>query len=588
MKITGLLLILLFAFICQAGHIQPVNPQPRGVKAHSMGFNNTVYVAPGDNLQAKYDWLKSSDRDSEWGALSDTNWRVLVLTPGTYNLTSKWTWGANYIEVKGETGHWGDVIVETSSYITLIEQTADTVRASGFTVRNKYNGTGAHGFVINATDNSASIYQNLKFIHDDTIMGAGALSNGCYPICGYSDIKGLWWNCKSEGSGAWYPNENKTLGGEFWFCVAEEAQGDAIPGERCFGGDKSGATISGKFYYCEALGQGAFGGCTGVGVDVTEEAEFWFCEAGDNAYGLGKKFAGKAYYCSGWLDCFGGTSGSGVKGSVEHTAWIEGCTVTGGKSFGCGEDKKLRGTIINCYYPNGYYSCDTTAQAAAASLTTSFDDPNSNITFTARNKGVDGNNIRVKFSNQGGKGSFKVNVSDLNIIAHFFDVDSNTASEIVTIANENDEVLSLVKVELAPGSDGSGYVSKTNYINLSGGVDSGTFRGNCFPYPIVVTESNWYVWPILNGQAYTNEGADANVMFHLPAARMGLHYPFTVKAAQQLQIDPNGTNTIAISGIQQDAGKYIWADVVGEKCEAKCVKDDEWETEILGTWTVEP
>lgn len=87
---------------------------------------------------------------------------------------------------------------------------------------------------------------------------------------------------------------------------------------------------------------------------------------------------------------------------------------------------------------------------------------------------------------------------------------------------------------------------------------------------------------------HTNEGAGGAVKLTLPAALVGMEFTFYVMAAQQLQIDPNGSETAAIAGIQQAAGKYVWADAVGEYVTMKCVKAGQWEDiGTRGTWTAE-
>lgn len=92
-----------------------------------------------------------------------------------------------------------------------------------------------------------------------------------------------------------------------------------------------------------------------------------------------------------------------------------------------------------------------------------------------------------------------------------------------------------------------------------------------------------------NGKIFTNEGASGAITFALPAATLGAFYDFVVKAAQELRIDPNGTETIALlTGVQQAAGKYIGADAIGEYIRIACVKTGEW-TVLggVGTWTAE-
>lgn len=93
-----------------------------------------------------------------------------------------------------------------------------------------------------------------------------------------------------------------------------------------------------------------------------------------------------------------------------------------------------------------------------------------------------------------------------------------------------------------------------------------------------------------SGTIHTNEGAAGAVTFTLPAATPGLHFKFLVLAAQELRLDPSGTETIALpsTGVQSAAGKYIVADAVGEWVEIVCVTAGDWQvTGYLGTWTAE-
>ena len=93
-----------------------------------------------------------------------------------------------------------------------------------------------------------------------------------------------------------------------------------------------------------------------------------------------------------------------------------------------------------------------------------------------------------------------------------------------------------------------------------------------------------------NTAVYTNLGAGAAQVFGLPAAVVGLEFWFYVLAAQELRIDPSGSETMGLpsSGAQQAAGKYLSADAVGEYLHIMCVKAGQWETlEYRGTWSVE-
>ena len=96
--------------------------------------------------------------------------------------------------------------------------------------------------------------------------------------------------------------------------------------------------------------------------------------------------------------------------------------------------------------------------------------------------------------------------------------------------------------------------------------------------------------PADSGEVFTNEGAVGAATFVLPPAGAGMEFYFYVMAAQELRVDPNGTQTIGLpsSGVQQEAGKYISADAVGEYVHILCVKAGQWETlGFRGTWTAQ-
>ena len=92
------------------------------------------------------------------------------------------------------------------------------------------------------------------------------------------------------------------------------------------------------------------------------------------------------------------------------------------------------------------------------------------------------------------------------------------------------------------------------------------------------------------GKTFTNTGASGAIAFTLPAATVGLWYRFCVGVAQELRIDPNGTETIALpsTGAQSAAGKYIVADAIGEGVTIYCRVAGTWSVEsYVGTWTAE-
>jgi hypothetical protein len=93
-----------------------------------------------------------------------------------------------------------------------------------------------------------------------------------------------------------------------------------------------------------------------------------------------------------------------------------------------------------------------------------------------------------------------------------------------------------------------------------------------------------------SGTWHTNTGAAGAITFTLPAATVGLRYGFACGAAQQLRIDPNGTETISLpsTGVPGAAGKYLVADAIGENVELACLIAGNWSVlNYTGTWTAE-
>lgn len=93
-----------------------------------------------------------------------------------------------------------------------------------------------------------------------------------------------------------------------------------------------------------------------------------------------------------------------------------------------------------------------------------------------------------------------------------------------------------------------------------------------------------------SGTIHTNKGAAGTITLILPAALVGMRFRFYVGAAQQLRIDPNGTETISLpsSGVAGGAGKYLVADAIGETVELVCCEAGTWAVfGFTGTWTAE-
>ena len=93
-----------------------------------------------------------------------------------------------------------------------------------------------------------------------------------------------------------------------------------------------------------------------------------------------------------------------------------------------------------------------------------------------------------------------------------------------------------------------------------------------------------------SGSLHTNTGAAGTITISLPAATAGLEFLFAVGAAQQLRIDPNGSETISLpsNGVPGAAGKYLVADAIGETVSLVCASAGSWRVMgFTGTWTAE-
>lgn len=91
-----------------------------------------------------------------------------------------------------------------------------------------------------------------------------------------------------------------------------------------------------------------------------------------------------------------------------------------------------------------------------------------------------------------------------------------------------------------------------------------------------------------SGTWHTNTGASGAIVFALPVATVGLRYGFAVGAAQELRIDPNGSQTVSLpsTGVPSAAGAYITADAIGENVEIVCLIAGNWSVRsYTGTWT---
>lgn len=94
----------------------------------------------------------------------------------------------------------------------------------------------------------------------------------------------------------------------------------------------------------------------------------------------------------------------------------------------------------------------------------------------------------------------------------------------------------------------------------------------------------------VRGAFVSNAGASGTITVTLPPAEPGLRVTAYVEAAQQLRLDPSGTETVALpsTGAQSAAGKYIVADAATEHVNLVCLVKGTWDAVgYSGTWTAE-
>lgn len=108
------------------------------------------------------------------------------------------------------------------------------------------------------------------------------------------------------------------------------------------------------------------------------------------------------------------------------------------------------------------------------------------------------------------------------------------------------------------------------------------------PIEFTAKTANYTVTANDSGAGFTNAGAGGAITFALPVAAVGLHYFFSVEAAQELRIDPNGTETISLpsDGVPGAAGAYLTANAIGETIHIGCTVAGSWRVfRAVGTWT---
>lgn len=143
-------------------------------------------------------------------------------------------------------------------------------------------------------------------------------------------------------------------------------------------------------------------------------------------------------------------------------------------------------------------------------------------------------------------------------------------------------------VTVAPSASGvyigrcAGYISSTKIdveINPDGKAATSKVATKTAAYTVLASDS---------GKTFSTAGAAGSVTFTMPPAVPGLRYRFYVGAAQELRIDPDGTETASLpsTGVAGAAGAYLTANAAGETIDLECVVAGSWSCfGYTGTWT---
>jgi hypothetical protein len=553
-----------------------------GGSGMDVGTSNTVYVNPSSNLDTIYANVKAKSP-------SATNrWQINYL-PGVYTRTTTYAIDTSYIDHYG-LGNPEDVVITCSTATTAtVTQTGNNVKFSNITFKHTLGTTGCYAFLMSASDNSNSVYWKCYFRNS---ASAPYLSE---PMYATTTLGGSWYYCQADNY-AYRCAIDISMPATMYYCTA---------GIRSFFGDNNNnasgtGKLSGYLFGCTA-GVESFASCASFGSEIS--GTLLYCTGGDRSFSIGKPISGTIIRCIGGDDSFAGYSGSGTNyGSVTSTALLQDNIAGCGYCFGMGHASSVQsGRFINNHSrvlpSNRSFAAASTITSApsAASVTTPFSTVNKNIVLTAKATGTyptlylryfrTGLSITITNLTEAKGTIIKVTVKNAG---------TSTAAQVKAAIEADGTANALVTVSYPAGGDGSGVIDEiiagtsgqTDY-RLANGGDIPFFSGNQPEYPIICTAATT-VYPFDNGATYTNTGATGLVTLTLPAAVSGYSYSFDVAVAQELRVDPSGSETIGLLGVQQGAGKYITNTTAGSRFKVWCNTAGQWESQaVVGTWTVE-
>jgi len=547
MKKYGFLLVLFFSFVVLAyggrSRYESDEVPLRMVKPSSMGFKNAVFVDFDDNLQTKYDWLKSSDRDGEMGALSSTNRRMLILSPGLYTLTSTLTLDTDYVDVSSMTPEsLESVIVTGDNSANVITQTCKDIRFSGFTIKATAN---YRGLVIDCADKDTDLeieYQATYYFkliktnigksatgHYDgeTIFVSGG-SGSAAPQLGTLGVVGSWGDDyiyalldtddnSIDGTGVTYhflPQKSVYRNMRF---VSYSTTDDTYSG--CYGA----TSIGGTWLNCRVSSNGC-------------------CWLVADTYGINADFT----------DCIIEESATGTRGAINWNCAIgsacNACEIKGtfDRCKGgqrCVDALVVSADIYDCIF--GSYSC-AGGQA--------------NDTYGARE--FSGKAYRTICGSESFGGTH-ADHSGGTFSGYAKDCRAKSDSFGCKIGPTVNATMSGTVVRCIQGALVD-YATGTITANLMRGTNFSGICINSHPFKPTACTSDTVIYPFYSGHTFTNEGDTGARTFTLPLAAIGLFYT-VADVNDTATVDPNILPTatdrfILNDGTAMDLGEAILLD----------------------------
>jgi len=538
--------------------------------------SNGLIVYPDDDLQAAYNWLKSSDRDDQMGPLSYTNRRIIALMPGDHNVVSTLAVDTSFIDFIAP---WDNVVITADTGVTVIERTALNVIMKGITIQVIPKTSAGKPYACGLKENASNTANHVTLVQSGNNCTLNATGIGV-DVIPKATSSGLSKYPIGDDILIWDTNGNKRR----WYSIIAVTDDDNITIENCTATDFNDPNVAvvsmtSRFEDMEFLlvGDAGGAGANGKGRPVwgaTHLGGTWInCRAssmawrtdedmdchmitynlfagnqsigGDNegkalAAGLGK-ISGR-YYNSYVTDMgFGGCTVFGM--ICTDQAEFYNCYTYSrgfamglpfyGKAINCGGNNKLFGVPVSSLYPGGFYGyaegCYVETDGAGAS--SSFGMTNSS------QAGVGGNFGRVINSRVG------------------------TLDEYI-----------------AGTGDGMAWNKGTGIAE------------NCHPYKPTDCAATTAVLRFWNGQTYTNRTATGAITFSLPYALPNLNYKLVDvndTATVDLTVNPKDTDRFILpDGIVMDLGEALIADDDTHNwLRVTCNDPNVWIVEYGHTWT---